>query len=286
VPGAKKPVWYTHVLHSQNVLDANPTIVDQRVAEIPTYEWTASEMMGICSSPSPVQGPENGLACDRSTDVWGITLDQQCRLGIAWPSRGGTGDGAPVGVAGAQNGTWVSTQTDGVTLCGADSGGPGAPNAVAFTPPPGVQGAAPSSDTSASGGSGCVDRAAPESRLRGRVHATRHGLDLRGTSIDLGCKNGRARVRQAASLRVVRVAVARRLANRKCRFLLGDLTFGAQRSCKRTVYITTRGRSKWSFSAKTRLPRGRYTVWVRGIDVFGNIERKTTKRNFGRFVVK
>lgn len=288
VPGAAKPVWYTHVLHSQNVLDANPTVIDQRVAEVPTYEWTASEMMGVCSSPSPVQGPENGLACDRSTDVWGITLDQQCHLGIAWPSRGGTGGGAPAGIAGAQDGTWVSTQTDGATLCGADSGGPGAPNAVVFAPPPGVQGA-PSSASGSSGSPGgarCVDRVAPESRLRGRVHATRRGLDLRGTSVDLGCKNGRARVRQVASLRTVRVAIARRLASRQCRFLLGDLSFGPARSCKRTVYITARGRSNWSFSAKTRLPRGRYTVWVRGIDVFGNIERKTTKRNFARFVVK
>jgi hypothetical protein len=183
-------------------------------------------------------------------------------------------------VAGAQSGTFASTQTGGPTLCGPDTGGPGAPNAVNFQPPEGVEGAASASSAR------CVDRLAPQSRLKTAPRATRRGIDLRGSSLDLGCKNGRAGVRQAVSLRVVRVAIARRLGGRKCEFLLGDLTFGTPRSCLRTVYITTRGRSKWSFSAKTSLLRGRYTVWVRGVDVFGNIERKTTKRNFARFRVR
>jgi hypothetical protein len=268
-------------LHSLDALDPNPTIVDQKVADIPAYAWTAGEMMGICSAPGPAQGPENGLRCDRSTDVWGISLDDQCRLGITWPTRGGTGKGAPVNVSNAQNGTFVSTQTGGPALCGPDSGGPGAPSAINFQPPEGVEGA-----PSAAASGGCVDRLAPRSRLKTAPRATRRGIDLRGSSLDLGCKNGRAGVGQAVSLRVVRVAIARRLASRRCEFLLGDLTFGTPRSCLRTVYITTRGRSKWSFSAKTSLPRGRYTVWVRGVDVFGNIERKTTKRNFARFRVR
>lgn len=85
VAGQDKPVWYTHVVHSLNVLDPQPQVVDQRVSEIPTYEWTASEMMGICGS-GPAQGIENGLACDRSTDVWGVALDRQCRLSVVWPT--------------------------------------------------------------------------------------------------------------------------------------------------------------------------------------------------------
>jgi hypothetical protein len=283
VPGADKPVWYTHVLHSQNVLAANPTVIDQKVADIPAYKWTASEMMGICAEPSPIQGPENGLLCDRSTDVWGITLDQQCRLGIVWPTQGPDSPGGPKGVFNGQAGTFVSAQTGGVTLCG--SNGPGAPYGITFQPDKSIEGA-PGGAGGGSASGGCVDRVAPESRLQGRVRATRRGLDVRGSSVDLGCNGGKARVRQAASLRVVRVAVARRLANRRCRFLLGDLTFGPARSCLKTVYITTRGRSSWSFSAKTALARGRYTVWARGVDVFGNVERKTTKRNFARFNVR
>jgi hypothetical protein len=288
VPGVSKPVWYTHVLHSLNVLADRPTIVDQKVSDIPAYAWTASEMMGICSEDSPVQGPENGLLCSRSTDVWGIALDQQCRLSITWPTRTpGSEGGVPKGFANGDGGTFVSTQTGGPDLCHDDNALPGAPSSAAFQAPPGVEGAPPASGSgSSSGSSGCVDRLAPESRLSARPRATRRGLDLRGRSVDLGCSHGRAAVRQSASLRVVRVAVARRLANRKCRFMLGDLSFGPERSCLRTLYITTHGRSAWSFSAKTHLKRGRYTVWVRGVDVFGNVERKTTKRNFARFEVR
>src|SRR4051812_32683314 len=185
VEGAPKPVWYTHVVHSLNALDADPTIIDQRAAPIPTYEWTASEMMGICATPSPTQGVENGIRCDRSTDVWGINLDDQCRLMLTWPARAGTGNGAPKNVAGAQQGTFASTQTGGPALCGPDSAGPGAPSAINFQAPEGVEGAATPSAS-------CVDRLAPQSRLIGRVHATRKGLDLRGSSTDLGCKSGRA----------------------------------------------------------------------------------------------
>src|SRR5258708_17840035 len=60
-----------------------------RLSDVPTYQWTASEMMGACGS-GPAAGVENGLACNRSTDVWGIALDNHCQLEATRPAVGGT----------------------------------------------------------------------------------------------------------------------------------------------------------------------------------------------------
>lgn len=106
------PSWYTHVLQSLDVRSVDPHITDVNVApDTPTYTWTASQMMGICAAAGPAQGVENGLTCNRSTDVWGIALDKACRVSIAWP----TGHG---GATGADAGTYVTTQTGGPSLCG------------------------------------------------------------------------------------------------------------------------------------------------------------------------
>ena len=78
------PVWYPHLVQSLDLLSAQPHVLDQQVAEIPAYRWTASEMMGICGAPTPVQGVENGTRCPRSTDVWGIALDGSCRVSVAY----------------------------------------------------------------------------------------------------------------------------------------------------------------------------------------------------------
>ena len=121
VPGAKAPVWYTHILQSFDAQSQTPHVKDYKVSPIPTYQWTASQMMGICSSDPVIQGVENGLNCDRSTDVWGISLDRQCRVMIAWPARGTTGDGGTkqpdAAIPNADDGTFVTTQKDGDDLC-------------------------------------------------------------------------------------------------------------------------------------------------------------------------
>ena len=82
------------------------------------------------------------------------------------------------------------------------------------------------------------------------------------------------------------VAIGRRLANRKCRFLRANGKFGPQRSCLRTQYIVVRGTSSWRFSIKGKFPRGRYVVWSRGVDIANNVERKNRKRNLERFRVR
>src|SRR3954470_2630603 len=151
VSGQPKPIWYTHLLYSLDVRSSSPTVVDQQVSDVPTHRWTASEMMGLCTDPNdPTAGIQNGVNCDRSTDVWGIALDQSCRLSITWPTAGKGQKGttektadAPA-VPGSAPGTYVTTQTGGPSLCAPGS----LPSSGASAAPPGLQGAA---------GSGCLD---------------------------------------------------------------------------------------------------------------------------------
>src|SRR3954453_10162696 len=128
----KDPVWFPHVLQSLDLLSGSPHVVDQQVADVPAYRWTASEMMGVCSDPTPVQGVENGTACPRSTDVWGLALDSSCRAMMAWPTsaadagngivtgklpnNGAAPPGSTAGLPLAQAGTGVTTQTGGPHL--------------------------------------------------------------------------------------------------------------------------------------------------------------------------
>jgi hypothetical protein len=109
------PYWFTHVLQSLDVRSVDPHVTDVKVSDVAAYKWTASQMMGICAAAGPTQGIQNGLTCSRSTDVWGIALDKECRVSVVWP----TGHG---GATGNKAGTYVTTQTDGPTLCGDDSG--------------------------------------------------------------------------------------------------------------------------------------------------------------------
>ena len=57
-------------------------------------------------------------------------------------------------------------------------------------------------------------------------------------------------------------------------------SFSAPRSCLRTSYVSARGTTSWHFNFVGRFPRGRYQIWVRGLDPAGNIERKRRGRNF------
>jgi hypothetical protein len=124
------------------------------------------------------------------------------------------------------------------------------------------------------------------SRFRGAIRATRRRVRLHGTSIDRGCIAGRAGRPSTRSLRLVRVAIGQRLSARRCRFLRGDGTLGPPVDCRRTTYLSATGSARFSLDLRARLPRGRYVGWVRGLDVFGNIERKARRRNLARFVIR
>ena len=104
-------LWYMWVAQTTDGLSETPTFTRQQVSTDPTYQWSASQMMGSCG-----QGPANGFTCNRSTDVWGIALRSDCSMQVTWPIQT-AGSGAPPNATDTQ-GTYVSTQVDGPNLCG------------------------------------------------------------------------------------------------------------------------------------------------------------------------
>src|SRR3954469_17347566 len=118
----KNPVWYMTAAQTSNGLDANPTVTEARMSDIPTDVGTAQELMGACTEAGPVAGIINGLACGRPPDVWGVALDPgTCRPTVVWPAVNvkddpNTTDDDADTTAGSNPGTYVSTQTGGPTL--------------------------------------------------------------------------------------------------------------------------------------------------------------------------
>ncbi len=76
------------------------------------------------------------------------------------------------------------------------------------------------------------------------------------------------------------MSVARRV-GKLCRFLQANRKFTKARSCDKHSYLNAKGTSSWSLKLPS-LPSGRYTIWSRGIDAAGNIERKARGRNSDR----
>ena len=108
------------------------------------------------------------------------------------------------------------------------------------------------------------DRTPPTTKIR-RVSTARQPITLRSTAKDAG------------SVRRVRVSVARHV-GKLCRFLKANRSFTKARSCDKHSYLNAKGTSSWSLKLPS-LPSGRYTIWSRGIDAAGNIERKARGRN-------
>jgi hypothetical protein len=105
-PG-KKPAWYMTAAQAHGGQTDSPDIAEVRLSDIPTYTCDQDQN-------DPSQGVQNGTACTRSTDVWGIALDAQCRLVTTWPVAK---DGTLNDTSGKQAGTYVATQTGGPGAC-------------------------------------------------------------------------------------------------------------------------------------------------------------------------
>src|SRR4051794_10048677 len=136
-----KTPYYSYILESFDAQSPTPHVKTYKVSDIPAYNWSTSGMMGLCARAlqTPiVGGVYAGLACTRSTDVWGIAADAQCRVMSTWPVSDGTGTGATNGLPNSTGGTFVTTQTDGPTLCGSSADLPGGSQAVSFQSPPGA----------------------------------------------------------------------------------------------------------------------------------------------------
>jgi hypothetical protein len=264
----KQPVWHMTAAETNNGLDANPTVSETRISDIPADVGTAQKLMGACKDVGPVSGVINGLACNRSPDVFGVALDQQCHTTIVWPAvnvKDGPKKDSATTASGSDPGTFVSTQNGGPTLCGTH------PGIVAR-------------------GQGCRDQIAPVSRfVRGRAVQTRRRLRFRGTSRDKGC-TGANGVRSAGRVARVDVSIAQvrgkgRAA--RCRFLTKRGTLTPYRKCSKPVFLRARGTASWRITVKPRaLPAGRYRVVVRGVDAAKNRERPKKRRNVRYFNVR
>ncbi|MDX6619531.1 MAG: repeat-like domain [Gaiellales bacterium] len=264
----KDPVWHMTAAETNNGMAASPTVTETRISDVPTDVGNAGKLMGACMDVGPVSGVINGLACNRSPDVYGVALNPAtCRTSIVWPAVDvkddptKTTDDATT-APGSDPGTFVSTQTGGPTLCGKHP---------------------------AVGGS-CPDKIAPVSRFA-RVHGreTRRRLHFSGTSRDLSCLRANG-IRAAGKVAHVDVSIAKvrgKGAGANCSFLTKRGTLTGFRRCRRPVLLRARGTAKWQITVMpVHLPRGNYRVVVRGVDVARNKERPTKGRNIGHFRVR
>jgi hypothetical protein len=103
------PVWFVRAARVSGAAGAAPKVVEAPVSDIPAYAQSPNAMGGSCAQ-GPLAGLENGLACDRASDDWGIALDPQCLLTVSFPT---VANDAP----GSDAGTFVSTQTSGSRAC-------------------------------------------------------------------------------------------------------------------------------------------------------------------------
>jgi hypothetical protein len=112
------------------------------------------------------------------------------------------------------------------------------------------------------------DKLAPVSRFS-KAKLTRKRIRLSGRASDRGCG------------RVANVSVAvAKVSGKKCRFLSATKKFVKARSCRKPIFLPTKGTTKWSYSAKAKLGKGRYVVMTRATDTAGNrsgLKRKSTK---------
>jgi hypothetical protein len=267
----RDPVWHMTAAETNNGLAAKPTVTEARISEIPTDVGSASQLMGACNDLGPVSGVVNGLNCDRSPDVYGVALRQDCTTTIVWPTRNrkdnpsDPDDDKSTVPSGSDPGTFVSTQNGGPSLCGAHPGVKVAPGAT------------------------CRDRIAPVSRFKGASKANRRRLHFAGTSRDKGCKGANGVV-SAGKVRRVFVSVAKvrgKGKGKNCRFLTKRGKLTPFRYCRRPVLLRAKGSAKWQITLKTRgLPAGRYRVVVRGVDRAKNKEKPTKGRNIRRFRIR
>ncbi|HEX8085489.1 MAG TPA: M14 family zinc carboxypeptidase [Solirubrobacteraceae bacterium] len=130
-----------------------------------------------------------------------------------------------------------------------------------------------------------VDRSAPQTTFAKRfTMVSRRRIVLGGGSRDSAPEGLIPRVAE------VRITIARRT-RKKCRFLDDQGRFSKRTSCAKAPYTLARVRrparaSRWTYSIGTRLPKGRYFAFVRGMDAVGNLETKDPNRNVLKFRIR
>ncbi|MEA2374459.1 MAG: hypothetical protein QOD53_922 [Thermoleophilaceae bacterium] len=254
----KEPVWFMTASETTDGLSSKPHVKESRISDVPADTGTASELMGACHQEfSVVSGIVNGLACGRSPDVWGVVGNADCRAESVWPAVDAQDDpndssSKPPKVAGNNPGTWVTLQTGGPSLCGkaGDQLFPG----------------------------GCPDKKVPVSNFAAKhaVTLNHDRLAIRGNATDEGCISanlipGNGRVDHV----LVSVAKVRGKGKGKnCSFLKKSGRLTGYKNCRKPVVHRAKGTNSWRASLRfpPQLPRGKYRVVARAIDVAGHRE--------------
>jgi hypothetical protein len=99
---------------------------------------------------------------------------------------------------------------------------------------------------------------------KGKKAAKKRKLRVRGRAKATACP-------RPSKVRRVQVAVQKDVGKpgRKCRSVTKKGGLAKRRWCKHRIYRKARGTSKWSFSLKRKLPRGKYVIHARAVDAGG-----------------
>jgi len=101
--------WFTTIAQVFRALSRHPSIHATRVSPISVDTGTASVLMGACDQNKQTGGVNNGFACNRTADVWGIALTPRCDVTITWPVRNNSKK--------SREATYATTQTGGRRVC-------------------------------------------------------------------------------------------------------------------------------------------------------------------------
>lgn len=108
---AQQPnAWYPMVAVTHDGLAPAPAFTAERVGGM-AWNGSASILMGACAPLGDVplvNGGFNGLACSRSSDVYGQAIGPDCRAAFTWYASPGNKEGT---------GTFATKQTGGPSLC-------------------------------------------------------------------------------------------------------------------------------------------------------------------------
>ncbi len=187
---------------------------------------------------------------------------------------GGGGTGGGTGGGGTGGGTGGGGTGGGVTGSGGAAGGGSAGGGSAAGQRPGLP------------GTRCGDLTRPRSSVSKRSRLTRTRILLTGRTTDRECSPQGRVIRTTRKLARVEVSVQTRR-GKQCRSLTSKGTLAGARSCARPVWVRAKtvsfdakkSKTSWRLTRAVKVPRGRYSVTVRGVDRDGNVEAGTRKSN-------